>query len=128
MADKSKTTEKESSLFTTVDTSALKKRSQPRLITHSAVPAGKSVSGKIIAVIESPVSTVKGMLLHVQHANGEEFTFPCTGTVRSALAPGRFDGDNAALLKVLEKEIGKQFVATRLTGDKIVFDVYTATK
>jgi len=91
----------------------LKRRNLPRLVKPDEVPIDGVVSGEIIAICPSPSSTVKGLVLHLKHASGQEFTFPCTGTIRQALAPGTTN-DDAKLSAVLAKEVGKQFFAKRL--------------
>lgn len=119
---------------TDVDESKFERRNMPPMIKPGDVPVGAAISGEIVAVLESPVSTVKGYLLHLRHQTGQEFTFPCTGVIRQALAPGKKEGDE--LVKALEKEIGKILFAKRLP-DKMsakykkpmfVFDVYTGKK
>jgi len=112
-----------------VDLDKMKRRNLPTLVKHSSVPVGGIVSGEIIQVIDSPVTTVKGKLLWLRHKSGTEFTFPCTGVVRSALAPGL---DGKEYDAALDKEIGKNFFAKRTetggTGKQIGFDVYTNAK
>jgi len=94
---------------------------------------GGIISGEILKIVPSPVSTIKGKLLWLRHESGKEFLFPCTGVIRSALAPGlRGEDDSKELQSVLEKEVGKQFFVRR-TGSRpskykkemFMFDVYT---
>lgn len=123
------------------DEKKLTRRNMPRLIQPDSVPVGSIVSGKIINILESPVATIKGKLIHLEHESGEEFTFPCTGVIRQALVPGRFSSKNeeeneAKLMEALQKEIGKMLYAKRLpdgTDRKFkkrmfVFDVFTTEK
>lgn len=114
----------------------LERRNLPPMFKPGDVPIGGLVSGKIVKFVNSPVSTIKGKLIWLEHETGKEFTFPCTGVIRSALAPGvTANGD--ALDKALEKEVGKMFYALRLddsvsfkydkAGKKMfVFDVRTS--
>lgn len=108
------------------------RRNLPRMIKPGNVPVGGTVSGKIISIVNSPATTVKGFCIWLCHESGEEFLFPCTGVIRQALAPGR-EKDSAELKKTLEAEIGKTLVATRKDSefnekykkDQFMFDVYT---
>lgn len=111
----------------------LKRRNLPQMVPPGEIPVGAVVSGEIMDVVESPVSTVKGKLLWLRHESGTEFTFPCTGVIRNALAPGL---SGKELDEALKKEIGKTFYAQR-TLDKqsqkykknmFMFDVFTSTK
>jgi hypothetical protein len=111
----------------------LKRRNMPTMITPGNVPVGAVISGEIVDIVDSPVSTIKGKLLHLRHESGQEYTFPCTGVIRNALAPGKKDDEADAALR---KEIGKKFYAQRL-ADKpntkykktmYMFDVYTSDK
>lgn len=107
------------------------RRNLPQMVKPGEVPLGGIVSGEIVRVVDSPVSTVKGKLLWLRHESGQEFLFPCTGVVRNALAPGVEAGKE--LQAALEKEIGKTFIAKRLpskTSNKYkkemyMFDVFT---
>lgn len=113
--------------------SKLQRRNMPAMIKPADVPVGAMISGKIIAIVDSPVSTIKGKLLHLQHQSGQEFTFPCTGVIRNALAPGKKEKELDA---ALEKEIGKTIYAKRLPNktsqqykkDMFMFDVFTSDK
>jgi translation elongation factor EF-G len=108
------------------------RRNLPRMIKPGNVPVGGVVSGVIVAIVNSPATTVKGFCIHLRHESGEEFLFPCTGVIRQALAPGR-EKDSQALKDTLEKEVGKTLVATRKDSefnekykkDQFMFDVYT---
>lgn len=118
-----------------VDKLKLERRNLPQMIKPSEVPVGGAIIGEIVKIVDSPVTTVKGKLLWLRHENGTEFLFPCTGTIRSALAPG-IERDSEKLQTVLEKEIGKIFVAkaqgtkpSKQGGrDMFVFDVFTSAK
>lgn len=121
-----------------LDAKKLVRLNMPQLIKPGDVPIGGMVSGKIIKVIHSPVKTIKGKLLWLQHENGTEFMFPATGVIRAALAPGVQD-DDKELVSILSQHIGKNFYAKRnedkpskyvadSSGKKktmFVFDVYT---
>lgn len=117
----------------------LERRNLPQMVKPDEVPVGAAVVGEIVKIVDSPVSTIKGKLLWMRHASGTEFMFPCTGVIRSALAPGIKDDDGEKLKTALEKEIGKILVAKRQadkvttkfdkTGKRMfVFDVYTTAK
>lgn len=112
-----------------IDFSQFKRRNLPAMIKPGDVAVGGIIEAEILGVVDSPVSTVKGKLLHLQ-AGATEFTFPATGVIRNALAPGK-DGDE--LQAALEKYIGKIIILVR-TPDKMsakykksmfMFDVYT---
>lgn len=106
------------------------RRNMPQMIKPGDVPMDGIVTGKIIKIVDSPVTTVKGKLLWLQHEGGQEFTFPVTGVIRNALCPGV---EEKELRAALEKEIGKTFIAKRLPGkisgkfkkEMFMFDVYT---
>lgn len=112
----------------------LLRRNMPPMIKPGDIPVGAAISGEIVSVVDSPVSTIKGKLLWLRHSSGQEFTFPCTGVIRNALAPGKKEGEE--LDKVLEKEVGKTLYAKRLpdkTSSKYkktmyMFDVFTSGK
>src|SRR6185295_12855529 len=78
----------------------LKRRNLPRIMKPGNVPVGGCVSGKIVEIVKSPSSTVKGFLLYLKHETGEEFLFPCTGAIRQALAPGREKDSNELKLEL----------------------------
>lgn len=113
----------------------LERRNLPQMIKPSEVPVGGAIMGEIIKIVDSPVTTVKGKLLWLKHESDQEFLFPCTGVIRSALAPG-IERDSEKLQTVLEKEIGKIFIAkaqgtkpSKQGGrDMFMFDVYTTAK
>lgn len=115
-----------------LDESKLVRRNLPPMVKPGDVPVDGVVTGEIVKIVDSMVTTVKGKLLWLRHESGTEFLFPCTGVIRNALVPGVKD-DGAELKKALEKEIGKTFVAKRLpdkTSNKFkknmfMFDVFT---
>lgn len=114
------------------NTDKMKRMNMPAMVKPSDVPVGSAISGVIKSVHNSQVSTVKGKLLWMQHESGAEFTFPATGVIRNALAPG-VDGEKE-LTAALEKFVGKTLVAKRLddkTSAKykkamFMFDVFIA--
>lgn len=116
------------------DVSKLVRRNTPMLVKPDSVPVGGAVTGEIISIVNSPVSTVKGKLLWLRHESGTEFTFPCTGVIRNALCPG-VTGEKE-LEAALAKEVGKQFVAIRQENkpnakykkEMFMFDVFTTAK
>jgi len=130
----------------TIDATKLVRRNMPQMIKPGDVPLGAIVSGEIIRICQSPVSTVKGKLLWLKHESGTEFTFPCTGVIRNALIPGikgptdemkdaERDAAEKTMTAALEKEIGKTFYAKRLESkpskykkEMFMFDVYTSNK
>jgi len=118
------------SLTTETIPDKLVRRNLPPFLKPGEIGIGITVSGEIIAVVDSPSTTVKGKLLHLRHSSGTEFTFPCTGSIRNALAPGKKDDE---LEKSLQQEIGKTIYLTRM-ADKLsekykknmfIFDVRT---
>ncbi len=114
-----------------IDESKFKRRNMPQMVKPGDVPMGGIVSGLIVDIVDSPVSTVKGKLIWIRHENGTEFTFPCTGVIRNALAPGK---DGADLDKALRAEIGNLIMAKRVPDKQsakykknmFMFDVFTA--
>ena len=109
------------------------RRNLPPMVKPVDVPIESVICAEIVRVVDSPVSTVKGKLLWLRAESGQEFTFPCTGVIRSALAPG-LSGDD--LQTKLDKEIGKVLILKRLEdkmSDKFkkamfMFDVFTVDK
>ena len=106
------------------------RRNTPVLVNHADVAVGATISGEIIAVLDSPTSTIKGSLLHLRHASGQEYTFPATGSVRTALAPGKaLDETKAALAKEIGKTVYIKRLADKAGGKQTyLFDVYTTAK
>lgn len=104
----------------------------PTLFVPKDVPVGGIVCGEIVKFMKSPVTTVKGLVMWLKNPNGQEFTFPVTGVIRSALAPD-VDADNKdVLLKALAVHVGKTIYAKRTESklskkydkDTFMFDVY----
>lgn len=110
---------------------SMKRRNLPQLIKavdgdKENIPVGGRVTGIVVDVVKSPVSTIKGSLLWLHlvtestDGNGEivlaktgiEICFPATGVIRSALAPG-IEGEVNAL-KEMAKYKGFLFAAQRL--------------
>lgn len=90
---------------------------KPAMIKPSDIPVGQQISGKVLDVCDSMVTTVKGKLLHLQHENGTEYMFPATGVIRNALAPGirgDDDKDSKALVAALKEYIGQTLIFRRL--------------
>ena len=113
-----------------VDLSKMKRRNMPQMVKPGDVPVDAVITAEIVDVVDSPVSTVKWKLLWLRAPNGQEFTFPCTGVIRNALAPGK---DDKEVKEVLENLKGKTLVLKR-TPDKqsakfkknmFMFDVFT---
>ena len=83
----------------------------PVMFKPSEWPIGQTAVCEVVKIVDSPVSTVKGKLLWLKSAaNGQEFTFPCTGTIRNALAAG-LEGDK--LDSKLNSYVGKTIALTR---------------
>lgn len=107
------------------------RRNLPMLIKPGDVPVGGFVRGEIVKIVNSPVSTIKGLLLWLRNSEGIEFVFPCTGVIRSALAPGIEDKEE--LRAALEKEVGNSLIARRQPSkqsdkykkEMFMFDVFT---
>lgn len=113
-----------------VDMSKMKRRNMPQMVKPADVPIDSVITAEIVDIVDSPVSTVKGKLLWLRAPNGQEFTFPCTGVIRNALAPGKEDKE---VKEALDKLKGKTLVLKR-TADKqsakfkknmFMFDVFT---
>ena len=137
-------------LFTTetkpLDETKLERLNLPRLLKPDQVPVWTkenpvTLQGKIHKVVWSPNSTIKGFVLWLITPGGAEITFPCTGVVRSALAPGmKIDDSNArsveeskaSLQAALEKHVGKTLFLKRTANqmnskykkDMFMFDVF----
>jgi hypothetical protein len=116
-----------------VNKKSMKRLNLPQLIKPDYIPVGGQISGKILAILDSPVSTIKGKLLHLETKAGE-FCFPVTGAIRSALAPGVKD-DDIKLREKLEKYVGQYLYAERgmnkpskFGRDLFTFEVYTSDK
>ncbi len=114
-----------------IDLSKFKRQGMATMVKPEQLPVGSVTQATIVAVLNSPVSTIKGFLLHLKHKSGVEFTFPCTGVVRNALAPGVRD-DDKALKAALEAYTGKELVLVRQPNkpskfkkEMFVFDVFT---
>jgi hypothetical protein len=113
----------------------LERRNMPAMYKPDDVPVDGVVSGEIMQIVESPVTTIKGKLLWLRNDSGVEFTFPCTGVIRNALAPG-VKSEGGELMEALQKEVGKTFYARRLPNKQnskykkpmFMFDVYTGPK
>lgn len=131
-----------------LDESKVERLNLPRLLKPDQVPVWTpdnpvTLQGKIHRVCPSPNSTIKGFVLWLITPSGMEVTFPVTGVVRSALAPGcKIDDKNAeaeerstkALATALEKHVGKILFLKRTSNqmnknfkrEMFMFDVYTA--
>lgn len=110
------------------------------------MPVGFTLSGLLIDVVPSPKASIKDSLLwlHVvtwddkgnPQASGTEITFPASGSIRNALAPGidRKDQDKAREKMLAHK--GKILVLTRVPDkhntefnkDMYIFDVRLSPK
>lgn len=116
-----------------LDLSKFKRKGMPTMVKPEQLPIGSIVQAEIVEVLPSPVSTIKGFLLHLKGIpSGTEFTFPCTGVVRNALAPGVRD-DDTKLKAALDKYAGKEIVLKRLPNkpskfkkEMFCFDVFIA--
>ena len=120
-----------------IDESKVERRNAPAMLKPGDIPVWTPenpvlLQAEIIKIMDSPNSTIKGKLLWLRAPSGHEFTFPCTGVVRNALAPG-VKADDKELTTALEKEIGKTLFLKR-TPDKtsakykknmFMFDVFT---
>lgn len=90
---------------------SLTRRNLPPMLKPSDIPVGAAIQGEIIKFVQSPSPEIKGRLIWLKF-RGQEFTFPCTGSVRNAFAPGLKD-DSKELDGVLAKEVGNYFYAKR---------------
>lgn len=127
-----------------VNTSAIpagaKRLNLPQIVKPDSVPVGACITSKLLECVDSPVTTVRGKVLLMQHEpSGVEFLFPCTGTIRKALAPtfvGDKDDDKSGdLLKAtVNKYAGKTITLMRQPDGSsktygrsmFVFDVYVS--
>lgn len=94
-----------------------KRLNLPTLLKPSQVPIWTPehpvvLRGTVVKVCDSPNTTIKGKLLWLKCANGTEVTFPCTGVIRNALAPGVKD-DSDKLDAALNEYVGKELVFRR---------------
>lgn len=146
-------TETAAALFTredgsTVDESKLQRLNAPRLLKPDQVPVWTPanpiiLTGELIQVLPSPNSQIKGFVLWMKLPSGMEITFPCTGVIRSALAPGcKIDDKNeaveekstAALKLALDKHVGRTLYFKRTSNtmnknfkrEQFMFDVWTS--
>lgn len=111
-----------------VDTKQFNRKNVPQILKAADMPVGGGFQAEIVSVVDSPVSTIKGKLIWLKTAAGQEFTFPLTGDVRNSLAPGK-EGED--LEKALKPLVGKTLVVKRAADKagsqkKIVkLDVFT---
>ena len=120
-----------------IDEAKLERRNLPPMLKPDDVPVWTPeepimLQAEIVRVVESPNTTIKGKLLWLKTASGHELTFPCTGVIRNALAPG-IKADDEKLTAALEKEVGKTLFlkrtpnkASKYKKAMFMFDVYTA--
>ena len=133
LANISKVFQDSSAIQKRIDSGEIERRNLPPMTKPGDCPIGGVLIGEIIRLVNSPTTAVKGKLLWLRLENGAEITFPLTGTIRSALAPGR-EGDE--IETAIEKEVGKILVLKRLEdkqSDKykksmFMFDVFTMSK
>lgn len=85
----------------------------PAMLKPNDFPVDAVLQGEILKIVDSPVTTIKGKLLWLVLSGGREITFPCTGVVRSALAPGVEADDKKALQLALDKHVGKVLTLKR---------------
>jgi hypothetical protein len=93
----------------------LKRLTAPPIIKPSDLTSrpGVAISGEIVGVKPSPVTTYKSELLMFRHASGKEFAFPATAIVVRALADhfgveqSKFDLKRAIGLKLAIAGIAK---------------------
>lgn len=113
------------------------RKTLPMMIKPKDCPIDGVLQGKIVKSIDSPVTTIKGKLLWLELDGGREVLFPCTGVIRSALAPDTDADSKKELQAALDKHIGKILTLQRLpngqtkkgaaegqTRDMYLFDVY----
>lgn len=113
------------------------RKTLPMMIKPKYCPIGGVLQGKIVKSIDSPVTTIKGKLLWLELDGGREVLFPCTGVIRTALAPDVEAESKKELQTALDKHIGKILTLERLpngqtkkgaeegqTRDMYLFDVY----
>lgn len=116
----------------------IERRNAPAMLKPGDVPVWSPenpviLRAEIVRIMDSPKASIEGKLLWLRTAGGHEFTFPCTGVIRNALAPG-IKTDDPKLGETLEKEVGKiiflKRTPDRMSGEykkpMFMFDVYTA--
>lgn len=125
-------------------TAGMVRKNMPQLVTPLQVPVGSSLVAILTGVFPSPRSDIKGYLLGMlvltvdengKETDNMEISFPCTGSIRQALAPGMKD-DNAGLLKALEAYKGFKIVLFRQPNtinrnfkkEQFIFDVHLSPK
>lgn len=131
-----------------MDEEKMERLNLPRLLKPDQVPVWTQenpviLQGELVRVCPSPNSTIRGFVLWLKTPSGTELTFPCTGVVRSALAPGvKIDDTNEtteekttkALYDALQKYVGKTLFFKRTESvmnktyqrDMFMFDVWAA--
>lgn len=108
----------------------------PVMLKPADFPLDAVLQGEIVKIVDSPVTTIKGKLLWLKLAGDKEITFPCTGVVRSALAPGIDADDKKGLQAALDKHIGKVLTLKRSLDGRskkydrnvFMFDVFLSDK
>lgn len=116
-----------------VDMTQFERKNLPPMVKPDDFPIGSQLSAEIIDVVKSPVSTIKGNLLWLKHtASGREITFPATGTIRSALAPGMRDDDAGLLAKLGEYKgrtvllIRRENKPSKFKKEMFMFEVFVS--
>lgn len=91
--------------------SKMKRLNLPPMYKPDQIPVGGILSGEIVKFVDSPVTTIKGKLIWLKLANGQEITFPLTGVIRQTIAPAK--EDSAEYDKLLKDCIGKMLICVR---------------
>lgn len=129
-----------------LDETKLERLNLPRLLKPEQVPVWSretpvTLQATIHKVVKSPNSTIKGFVLWLITPSGLEITFPCTGVIRSALAPGikvddsndaAFEKTTAKLEQALNAHVGKTLFLKRTSNqmnskykkEMFMFDVF----
>jgi len=100
------------------DEKAIERLNLPTMLKPDQVPVWSAENPKVlralvVKIVDSPKSDIKGKLLWLRLKNGTEITFPCTGVIRNALAPGIKADDDAKLTPALEKFVGETLIFRR---------------
>lgn len=122
-----------------IDESKIERRNAPQMLKPKQCPiwtpeAPKMLRAEIVAILDSPKASIKGCLLWLRTRDKTEITFPVTGVIRNALAPGIKGEDKDKLRAALEKEVGKTIYIKRLPDvmsaeykkPMFMFDVWTS--
>lgn len=103
------------SIFNRLDKTVVKKLTLPPMILPGQLPVGAEIVAEIIDAVKSPVSTVKGKLFVLKSIPGDqEYCFPATGVLRSALLGSDSKDDDKDSLPKLQAFKGQILLLKKL--------------